>query len=187
MRRYRDKRLYDRGESRFIWAKLRDENGRIRPVSTRCTDEKAASLFCDEWERRAADPSYRAAAETSFGNAATDFLAELRRRKVSAATLSIAETKLGHFVRLWGADWPLLRVTNDLVLRYIDQRETEGVKPYTVKKELGALKRTLEWARFRGTFHRDLPNRAAARTTPGRHKAEKTAPPTREGRSFPLF
>lgn len=178
MRRFRDRRLYERGESRFIWAKLRDETGRIKPVSTRCTDETAAALFADEWERRAADPSYRLAAETTLEGAIRDYLAELKRRGVSAATYSIAETKLGHFVRIWGRDWPLLRVTNDLVLRFIDQREGEGVKPYTVKKELGSLKRTLEWARFRGFFPRDL-----ATVLPpfysGRHKPKSRAP-TRE-------
>lgn len=178
MRRYRDKRLYGRDESRFIWAKLRDENGRIKPVSTRCTDETAAALFCDEWERRAADPSYKLAAETTLRGAINDHLAEVRRQDVSDATYSIALCKLGHFVRLWGESWPLLRVTNTLVLAFIDAREAEGVKPYTVKKELGALKRMLEWARFRGTFPRDLatvfpPNYS------GRHKP-KTRTPTRE-------
>jgi integrase len=178
MRRYRDRRLFDRDESRFIWAKLRDENGRIRPVSTRCTDEAAASLFADEWERRSADPSYRAAAETSLGDAIRDFLTEVRRRGVSAATYSIAETKLGHFIRVWGPTWPLLRVTNTLVLAFIDQRESEGVKPYTVKKELGALKRMLEWARFRGTFPRDLATVLPPHYS-GRHKP-KDRTPTRE-------
>ncbi len=176
---YRDRRLYDRGESRFIWAKLRDEHGHIKPVSTRCTDEEAASLFCNEWERKAADPAYRIAAEATLGGAVGDFYAELRRSKVSDATYEIAETKLGHFIRLWGADWPLLRVTNTLVLAYIDTREAEGVVPYTVKKELGHLERTLAWARFRGSFPHDLatifpPNYS------GKHKPKKRAPSREE-------
>lgn len=156
MRGFRDRRLYRRGESRFIWAKLRDEQGRIRPVSTRCTDEAAASLFCDEWERKAADPAYRLAAEATLGSAINDYLDEMHRSKVSPATFSIAVTKLGHFVRLWGPSWSLLRITNTEVLAYIDRREGEGVVPYTVKKELSALKRMLAWARFRGSFPRDL-------------------------------
>lgn len=179
MRSFRDRRLFERGESRFIWAKLRDEHGRIKPVSTRCTDEEAASLFCNEWERKAADPAYRVAAEATLDSAVGDFFAELRRSKVSDATYEIAETKLGHFVRLWGADWPLLRISNTLVLAYIDAREKEGVVPYTVKKELSHLERTLAWARFRGSFPHDLatifpPNYS------GKHKPKKRAPSREE-------
>ncbi len=179
MRGYRDKRLYDRGESRFIWAKLRDEHGRIKPVSTRCTDEKAASLFCDEWERKAADPAYRIAAEATLGGAVGDFFDELRRSKVSEATYEIAETKLGHFVRIWGEDWPLLRITNTLVLEYIDKREAEGVVPYTVKKELGHLERTLAWARFRGSFPHDLAT-IFPPSYSGKHKPKSRSPSREE-------
>jgi len=154
-RKYRDERLYDRG-GRFIWARVRDEAGRIIRVSTRARDEKAATLFANEWERRAVDPSYRRAAEATLGSAIVDWFAELQRRKVSAATYSIAQTKAGHFVRLWGVEWPLLRVTGDAVLQYIDTREGEGVKPFTVKKELGALRGVLEQAKFRGSYPTDL-------------------------------
>jgi integrase len=174
-RKYRDPRLFDRG-GRFIWARVRDEHGLIQRLSTRCTSEAAASAWADEYERKAADPSYRRAAEATLGSAIADWLAELRRRKVSAATYSIAETKAGHFVRLWGVDWPLLRIENDLVLRYIDTREREPgakrgetVAPLTVKKELGALKGILEWARFRGTFPRDLATVLPPRYS-GQHK-----------------
>lgn len=155
MRRFRDKRLYDRG-TRYIWAKLPDEHGRIRPVTTKCTDEKAASAFCDEWERKAADPAYRRAAEARLVDCIEDFLVELRRQQVSAATYEVATIKLGHLLRLWSPAWPMLRIDADLVLRYIDTREGEGVKPITVKKELDHLRRMLAWARFRGNFPRDL-------------------------------
>ena len=175
MRNYRDKRLYDRAESRFIWARLRDEQGRIKPVTTRCIDEKAAALFADEWERKAADPAYRLAAEATLGSAINDFLDEVRRSKVSKATVEIAVCKLGHFVRLWGAGWPLLRITNTEVLGFIDRREAEGTKPYTVKKELSALKRMLEWARFRGTFPRDLATVMPPNYS-GQHKPKSRAP-----------
>jgi integrase len=178
MRRFKDKRLFEREESRFIWAKLRNEHGKIKPLSTRCTAETAASLFCDEWERKAADPNYKAASETCLDDAVSDFLAEYRRRGVSQASYSIAETKLGHFARLWGHDWPMARVSNELVLQYIDRRESEGVKPYTVKKELGALKQMLEWARFRGRFQRDLATVMPPHYS-GRHKP-KSRTPSRE-------
>lgn len=185
MRRYRDKRLYDRG-GRFIWARVRDERGAIVRVSTHCTDEKAASLFADEWERRAADPGYRRAAAATLGTALSDWLTELRRRGVSAGTYDFDTRKLGHFLRVWGKDWPLLRVTNDLVLSYIDQRMSEPgatvgsrVKPLTIKHELAALKRMLEWAKFRGNFPTDL-----ATVIPpgfsGKHKPRTRAPTAEE-------
>lgn len=175
---YRDKRLYNRG-GRFIWARVRDERGQIIRVSTRCTSEKAASLFADEWERTAADPAYKRSAEATLESAIQDWLLELRRRKVSEATFAIGMQKAGHFVRLWGSSWPLLRVTNDLVLQYIDAREGEGVKPLTVKKELGALKGILEWARFRGTFPRELAEVLPPRYS-GQHKPKTRAPSPEE-------
>jgi integrase len=185
VRRFKDKRLYDRG-GRYIWTRVRDERGYIVRVSTRTADEKAATLFSDEWERRAADPGYRRASDATFGSAMTDWLAELTRRGVSAATYNIAEIKLGHFVRLWGESWPLLRITNDLVLQFIDRRMTEPgatrdstVKPLTVKKELAALKQMLEWAKFRGTFPVDI-----ATVIPpgfsGRHRPRTRAPSREE-------
>lgn len=160
-RRFKDQRLYDRG-TRFIWAKLPDEHGRIVRVSTHCTDEKAASSFCDEWERKAADPGYGRAASTSLGQAVGDWLEHLRRLNMKPATYEINEQKVGHFIRLWGADWPLVRITNDLMLSYIDTRESEPghtnghVAPLTIKTEMDKLRRCLEWAKFRGHFPADL-------------------------------
>jgi integrase len=160
-RQYRDKRLYDRG-GRFIWARVRDEHGRIQRESTRCTNEKAATAWADEYERKAADPGYRRAATTTLGDALRDWYAELRRRGVKEVTFGITETKLGHFARIWGEAWPLIRVENDLVLQYIDARLAEPgaargstLARFTLKKELAELRRMLEWARFRGTFPRD--------------------------------
>jgi integrase len=175
-RRYRDKRLYDRG-GRFIWARVRDEKGYVQRVSTGCTDETAASDFADDWERRAANPSYRRSAEATVGGAIADWFAQLQRKQVRPATMLIAQQKAGHFVRVWGADWPLLRVTSDLVLEYIDRRQREGVKPLTIKKELGALKGILEWALFRGTFRADLITVIPPYS--GQHKP-RTRAPTRE-------
>lgn len=166
-RTFRDRRLYQRG--RYIWARVRDEHGQIIRVTTRCTSEQAASAYADEYERKAADPHYRRSTETTLEGAISDYLVELGRRKVSEATLEIFATKAGHFVRLWGAQWPLVRIENDLVLRYIDRRESEGVTPLTIKKELGALKGMLEWARFRGSFSRDLATVLPPRYS-GKHK-----------------
>ena len=151
----RDPRLYWR-DGRFIWARVRDKRGRVVRKSTKCSDETAAIEWANEFERKAASPSYRRAADASLEQAIGEYLTELTRRRVSAATYEIAETKLGHFVRLWGGDLPLLRIEADLVLAFIDTREKEGRQPITVKRELLELKRCLEWAKFRGCFPTDL-------------------------------
>ncbi len=160
-RRFRDQRLYERDGSRFLWCRVADEHGRIRRVSTRCTDEAAAAAFADEWERKAADPGYRRASEATLGSAIGDWLEHLRRKGMNAATYTIAENKVGHFVRLWGESWPLSRIESDTILRYIDVRKSEpgvrgNVKPLTIKRELEHLVRVLDWAKFRGVFTRDL-------------------------------
>ena len=160
MRTFRDQRLYDRG-GRYIWARVRDEHGRIRRRSTGCTDEKAAVAWCNEQERRFADPAHKRASEATLKTALADWCAELERRKTSAVTYSITKAKLGHFVRVWGDEWPMSRVDNALVLAYIDQRLSEPgnsnktVTRHTVRKELSELRRLLEWSRFLGAFAKD--------------------------------
>lgn len=164
-----DPRLYDRTgpfewsgprgnrvSKRYIWARLRNEIGRIKRIPTKLRNEQAAIEFANEWERKAANPAYRRAAEATLGAAISDWLADLQRRAVSAATYEIAETKLGHFVRVWGEAWPLIRIDGQLVLAFIATRERERAQPPTIKKELDELRRCLKLAKFVERFPRDL-------------------------------
>lgn len=167
-RQFRDKRLYDRG-TRYIWARVKDENGLTVRVSTGKTDEKAASLWCDEFERRTSDPVYGKQQSTTLSAAIEDWYLELRRRKLSDATRLIAEEKVKQLLRKWSPGMPLTKVDSSLVLAYIDARENDGVVPLTIKKELGALKGILEWARFRGVYARPLETVFPPRYS-GRHK-----------------
>lgn len=85
----------------------------------------------------------------------TSYAADVLASKAEA-TQDKVRRKLGHFVRLWGLDWPLARVTGDLVLAYIRTRTAEGVKPITIRDELVALRGVLKLARFRVVYARDL-------------------------------
>lgn len=150
----RDKRLYWRGD--VIWCRVLGASGRIERHTTKCRTEEAAVARANELERRAADPTYAASAATTIGGVAQDLITDLRRRKKSADTIKIARQKLGHAIRIWGADLPLLRVTARLVLEYVDKRQGEGVSDYTIKKELRHLAMALKLARHLGTFHEDV-------------------------------
>jgi len=149
--RLHDKRLYWRGDT--LWCRVLGTDGRVQRKTTKCHDEPAASKKADEFERAATDPTYAAALSTTLGGALTAFFADLDRRGRSDATKAKARQKVGHFVRLWGASMPLVRVTAALVLEYIDRRQRETAKDITIKDELGHLGQTLKLARHVGTFH----------------------------------
>jgi integrase len=147
----RDKRLYWRGST--IWARVLGPAGRIIRQTTKCRDEAAAVAKANEFERVASDPSYAAAQATTLEAAVTAYVADKKRRGAADATLKIAAVKAGHFIRIWGPDLPMLRVTSKLVADYIDKRLGEGVKRHTVYLELGHLRQTLKIATHLGTFH----------------------------------
>ncbi len=153
MRKFRDKRLYQRENTAVIWARFVGPTGRIERRSTKCIDETAASAKADEFERVASDPNYAAAQATTLAAAVTAYLADKKRRGGAAATLTIAEVKMGHFARLWGVELPMLRVNAKLVADYIDKRLAEGVTRHTVYLELGHLRQLLKVATYLGTFH----------------------------------
>jgi len=147
-------RLYKRGG--VYWCRVRDARGVKVRKSTGCTDYQAAEIAARGFEREAVDPEYAAAKASTLGDAVTAYFAELRRRKSSAATLEIAETKCGHLVRLWKEELPLTHITAKRVHEYIDQREGEGAKPLTIKKELSALKGVLDVAKHTSSWFGDV-------------------------------
>ena len=149
-RKLTDRRLYWRGST--IWCRVLGPDGRTVRKSTGCASEQAARAQADHFERCAVDPDYAASSTTTFGDALMSYLQDLERRGSAEATIKIARQKLGHFVRLWGADLRLAKVNAARVNSYRDQRKTEGVKPYTIVKEIGQLRQVLKIARHLGTF-----------------------------------
>jgi len=128
-------------------------------TSTGCTDKKAAELWKRAREREGADPRHAAAESARLDDAIRDMLAELRRRGRSKAYITRAAGRYGVFVRVWGEDMPLARITAEKVNAYVDLRLSEPgakngttVARATVHAELMFLRQLLELARRHEKF-----------------------------------
>jgi integrase len=149
----RDKRLYWRGGK--LWCRVPGPGGRIVRKATRCTHEAAATRRADELERRFADPRHAAAAAATLEGSVRALLDDMRRRGLAHATRAIASQKLGHFLRVWGMQFPMVEIGPQPVLDYIDARQREWVTRFTIAKELAHLGQMLKLARYLGVYHRD--------------------------------
>jgi len=144
-------RLYKRNG--VWWCRVRNAAGRMVRKSTRCRDYEAAVIAYGELERASASQDHARAEETTLERCVNDYLADLVRRGRSKATIAIAQQKTGHLLRLWGKHFRMGRITARLVNEYVDARIREGVKRFTVKKELGHLGQVLVLARYHRLFH----------------------------------
>jgi integrase len=144
--------LYKRG--RTWWGQWTDR-GEVCRESTDCTDFKAAQLVAKRWEREAADPSYRASYQTTFGQSVERFLVALKREGKAAGTVNMYGCKTAHLARIIGAATAMGYVDAGRVDAYIAKREGEGASPNTIHKELTALRRVLRGAKRRGEYHLD--------------------------------
>lgn len=151
-RKLSDPRLFWRTSppSRYIQCKL---PGGVKE-STHTTNERAAVVYVNRREREIADPRLAAAETVTFGVAATALDAELNRRGRSKATLSRRKFKLGHYVRLWGADMPIAAITREKHDEYIDTRLAEGASRLTLRDEMAFLRQLLKLQIVRGKFPR---------------------------------
>ena len=86
-RKPRDGRLFKRGDTWYAW--FYDANGTRYQRTTRQTDKRAAEATLREWERRAADPTYAAAHETTLEDALRGMLRD-RKLKGRAEARSTA-------------------------------------------------------------------------------------------------
>jgi integrase len=134
------------GGNWYVW--LKGER-----VSTGRRDRKAAELEADELERRSADPTYRAAHETTLRAALRGFIDARAALGRSGATLAFYERLGRHLTQGLGADTPLARLERGAVLAYVAAREgAQGASAHTVHKEIGLLRAALRWARAGGFF-----------------------------------
>lgn len=138
-------RLYKRG--RIWWYLFRGER-----VSTRCTDKKAAELESKNIERRFADPTYRAADDTSIADAYEAFLDKQRERGRAGGTLTMYGVHIAHLGRVLGADASLASLTAERLDGYVTKRHREGAKSQTIHKELTTLRGMLKLARRHGKY-----------------------------------
>jgi|SRR6478736_1450082 len=115
-------RLFKRGAIWYCW--VYGANRERIQRSTGCRDRKAAEAKARELERRAADPAYAAANETTVSQAFEQLLRDRKAKGRADGTLSCYQTKAGHFLRVWGAELPLARMRR--VLRPSRQGGDEG-------------------------------------------------------------
>lgn len=141
-------RLVRRGGIWYCW--VPKPGGGTRRVTTNCTDRKAAEAKARELERGAADPAHQASYTTTVQQACDRFLASRKRAGRAAGTLHHYGVKLSHLATK--LRMPLAMLTMASVERYIDEREQEGARRTTIKKELRALQVTLRHARRQGLW-----------------------------------
>ena len=124
--------------------------------STRSSDKTTARSVLREWERRAADPAYSAAHQTSLEEALNAMLTDRRLKGRAESTIKSYRVKAGHLLRLMGASTSLARIDARLVDSFIESRLDEGAVPNTISKELTVLRASLKVAKRRGAFDRDI-------------------------------
>ena len=96
--------------------------------STGCHDRKAAVLRARELERRAADPTYQAAHETTLRVAIDAFLDDRRNtRNRAKGTMHCYDVKTRHLIRLLGERTPLAHITALRVDQYIAQARAAAI------------------------------------------------------------
>ena len=146
--------MYKRGG--IYYGRVKSNTGKWIPKSLNTVDPVVAKVRYRELERREADPTYRAANETEFADAAEDFLTSRRVKGCAEGTFHMYGVKLGHFVRLWGNDLPLAHIDAPRVDKFIATRLGEGAARNTIGKELTALRGLLKVAQRAGKFPRPL-------------------------------
>ena len=169
LRRF-DARLYWRGNT--IWCNVTDPDGRTtargKPLTARkscfTSDHVAAKLKANEYERCAASPDYAASRDVTLGTAIADLLADLANRGVKLKTQEKVQQKLGHFLRLWGAEQKLSRITGKMMNEYtvtrqkdaINKAKTKFVSKHTISNELTICKQMVNLAIFNHKIDLDI-------------------------------
>jgi integrase len=139
--------LYKRGK---IWW-LRSDPVTEKRISTGCRGKEAALAFRADRERLALDPNYSASHTATVGKWAAELL-RVKRATKSAGTLDMYQTKIGHVLRVFGADMPMVDVNPKNVDRYVSQRQSEKAGNNTIGKELIAIVQMAKLAQRGGEF-----------------------------------
>lgn len=143
--------LYRRG--RIWWIRTDPLDG--VPRSTGCTDFEAARIWRSTRERLAADPAHAAATQATLGDWIGRVVA-MKERTSSVATAQVYRQKLGHFLRVWGADLSLAAIGPELTDSYVSQRRGETVSDHTISKEVTHLCYLLRLAKRSKSYAGDI-------------------------------
>ncbi len=157
-------RLRKRGD---IWHVRYWANGERISESTRQTSRKAAEAVGLKLERDAADPDHSATVgktlSDAFGLLLAERTEEARAKRKSDATVAFYRQKAGHWLGMFGPEFPLDRVNAKLVKSYISSRRaecidkagTKAVSDHTIGKELVTLRAALKLAATAGMWRGD--------------------------------
>jgi integrase len=118
-------------------------------------DIKSAELEYRERSRRATNPEYQpeATEDASLNHWALKFV-EHKAGFKSAATATFYAKKLGHVVRILGADTAISNALRPAAFdAYVRQRKAEGARATTILKEIGAAKTMAKFAARAGAYH----------------------------------
>jgi len=135
-------KLYRRGKRGTFWFQFQGERR-----STGHTDRTAAELFVQNVQRRAADPTYRAADGTTLGQQLLALVEHKREHKRAEGTLSMYDVHIAHLARVLDQDTPLASIDAAELDRYVSVRRAEQAKDTTIHKELSTLRGALKLAR----------------------------------------
>lgn len=136
----------------YIWIRTDPVTG--KQASTELQDPKGIKEWRRKRENEAADPRNAAALKATLGQWVTEII-EIKQVDKSPSTIEIYRQKLGHFVRIWGADMPLLHITPVACDAYTKKRRTEA-SDHTITKEFSALSQMLKAARRAGCYPHDI-------------------------------
>ena len=122
-----------------------------RQVATGFSDPQAAYLWHTERQRLAASPAYRAATEAKLGLWCRRVIATKKAER-AAGTADMYSVKLGHIVRILGADTPMASISAAAVDHYVATRRAERVGSNTISRELTCLRQLLRYAERAGQY-----------------------------------
>lgn len=128
--------------------------GKRRSLKTK--DRTVAKIAAANIERRAADPTYSAAHETTVEQALKAFIKRQEQRRKSPGTMKMHDAHIRHIARVLGAETPLVAIDSKAVDHYLATRDAEGAELSTQGKELSTIRGTLRLAARNGQFHRSL-------------------------------
>lgn len=150
-------RLFKRNDTWWI------QDGKER-FTTKCKLKREAEIFFSAYQERkrreAADPAAFAQQEqrenARLEDALLAVLDKAKQKGGAEATESYLTSKCKAILHAFGRDFLLRNVTAKSLDDYVALRLRDGVKPYTVHRELQVVRRALKLAKRHGNFEGDL-------------------------------
>lgn len=144
--------------SPYWYAEGRDSEGKRWCESTKQTARDAASRVARRLEVERAVPKLQ---RLPLSQALVALLEHKRRKQVSAAEISIVQTKGARLLEHFGPAFDCQGLDRAAIDRYVDRRRADSMSDATIRKELGKLYEALRIAKTHGRWAGEV---AALRT-----------------------